>query len=114
MPGSDAFGLASRNDRRNLFRFRFIQPANGREGKQSGCVSPDEQFLQRADGLCLATDRTMRPLVRVPGEDVEMRPGTGVLDEALEEERGGDGTCKAVGRHVVDVRELRGELGIVR
>src|SRR5690349_21569702 len=76
-------------------------------------VALQQQLFERADRLRFAADRAMRTLVRAPGEDVEMRPRTGVLDKPPEKERGGDRAGKTVRRHVVDVGDLGRQPGIV-
>src|SRR5580704_18678443 len=49
-----------------------------------------EQLEQRAGRLDFAPGRSMGARSRVPGVDVEMRPGLCPLDEAAEEEWRGD------------------------
>src|SRR5690606_11179537 len=65
--------------------------------------SPGNDFLQRADSLGFSAHRPMRPFCRIPGKNVEMRPGLRLLHKALEEKRSRDGTGETVRRHIVHV-----------
>ena len=53
------------------------------------------------------------PVLRVPREDVEMRPGFRLLHETLEEQGSRHRAGEAVGRHIVDIGDLGGKLRLV-
>src|SRR5690606_30389849 len=65
-----------------------------------------EHAIGGADALVGSAEGPAGLRFRSPGEDVEVHPGAGVLDEALEEQRGGDRAGLPSVRHMVDVSNL--------
>src|SRR5216684_7234771 len=93
---------------------RYFAARSGRAGVRRGSsIAFSEQSVDRARGLAFAAFRPSRLRRRRPAVDIEMQPAFCVLDEALQEQRAGDGAGKRARRRVVDVGNLRIEPGIV-
>src|SRR6516164_9422929 len=61
--------------------------------RRESSIAFAQQLEDRACGLAFATLGTARFGLRRPGEDVDMQPALGMLDEALQEQRAGDRAC---------------------
>src|SRR5882757_1066812 len=93
---------------------RYFAARSGRAGVRRGSsIAFPEQFVDRAGGLAFAAFRPRRLRRRRPAVDIEMQPAFRVLDEALQEQRAGDGASEGARRRVVDVGHLRIEPAIV-
>src|SRR5690606_33784363 len=79
----------------------------------SGAVALANIGVDGADALIRGTHRAARTGLIDPGEDVEMRPVAGALDEALQEQRRHYRTSEATGAGIVHVRNLGIELAVV-
>src|SRR5450755_162966 len=82
--------------------------------RRGSSIAFPEQFVDRARGLALAALRARRPRRWCPAVDVDMQPAFRALDETLQEQRAGDGTCERASGSVVDVGDFRIEPGVVR
>src|SRR6267142_3493271 len=69
--------------------------------------------MDGAHTLRLRAHRATRPLLDVPGKEVDVQPARTVRHETLQEERGDDGTGVTAGRHIIDVRMLAREFIVV-
>src|SRR5258708_29265495 len=72
-----------------------------------------DQAVQGADALRLGTHRTTRPILCVPGVQIEVQPGWGCRDEPLEEQRSNDRAGERRRRNVAEVGNLARELVLV-
>src|SRR5882757_5949893 len=93
---------------------RYFAARSGRAGVRRGSsIAFPEQFVDRAGGLAFAPLGPRRLRRRRPAVDIDMQPAFRVLDEALQEQRAGDGASEGARRRVVDVGHLRIEPAIV-
>src|SRR2546422_10946469 len=93
---------------------RYFAARSGRAGIRRGSsIAFAQQFVDRARGLAFAAFRARRFCRWRPAVDVDMQPAFRVFDEALQEQRAGDGAGKRARRHVGDIGDLRVEPGIV-
>src|ERR1700692_202474 len=88
---------------------RYFAARSGRAGVRRGSsIAFAQQFVDGARGLAFTAFRPRRLRRRSPAVDVDMQPAFCALDEALQEQRAGDGAGERARRCVVDV----GDLGI--
>src|SRR5690349_21176492 len=93
---------------------RNLAAMSPRAGVRRGsAIAFAQKFVERAGALAFAAFGTARLRRRRPGEDVEMQPAPGVLDEALQEQRAGDRTGEAARGRIVDGGDLGIQPGIV-
>src|SRR5712691_2862468 len=93
---------------------RYFAARSGRAGIRRGSsIAFAQQFVDRARGLAFAAFRARRFRRWRPAVDVDMQPAFRVFDEALQEQRAGDGAGKGARRRVGDIGDLRIEPGIV-
>src|SRR4051812_17399031 len=76
-------------------------------------ISLFHHAVDRADALVSATEGAAGAGLWGPAEDVQMHPGPGVLDEALEEQRGGDRAGEGALADVVHIGDLGREHRLV-
>ena len=76
-----------------------------RTAEVSTAIPLAQQGIERTRHLAFAAVRARGLRARRPGIDVEMRPGLGGGDEAVEEQRGRDRSGEAAA-HIVDVGDL--------
>src|ERR1700687_3003071 len=94
---------------------RYFAARSGRAGVRRGSsIAFAQQFVDGARGLAFAALRAPRLRRGRPAVDIDMQPGFRVLDEALQEQRAGDGAGERAGRRVVDVGDFRVEPAVVR
>src|ERR1700687_3238972 len=94
---------------------RYFAASSGRAGVRRGSsIAFVQQFVDRARRLAFAALRAPRLGRWRPAVDVDMQPAFRLLDEALQEQRTGDGAGESTRRRVVDVGNLRIEPAIVR
>src|ERR1700743_2157239 len=87
---------------------RYLAATSGRAGVRRGSsITFAQQFVDRARGLAFAALRPGRPGLRCPAVDIDMQPVFRGFDEALQEQRAGDGAREPARRRVVDVGDLR-------
>src|ERR1700730_13035480 len=99
----------------STFPSRYFAARSGRAGVTRGSsITFAQQFVDRTRGLAFAAFRPRRFRRRRPAIDIDMQPAFCRLDEALQEQRAGDGACEAAGWRVVDVGHFRIEPRIVR
>src|SRR5580698_5960354 len=79
----------------------------------SSSIAVAQQAIDRTRGLALAALGAPRFGGRRPSIDIDMQPAPGRFDEALEKQSAGDRACKAAGRRIVDVGDLRLEPAVV-
>src|SRR4030081_2003499 len=93
---------------------RYFAARSGRAGVRRGSsIAFPEQFVDRARGLAFAPFGARRLRRRRPAVDIDMQPALCLLDEALQEQRAGDGAGERARRRVVDVGDFRIEPAIV-
>src|SRR5450631_4341617 len=91
---------------------RYFAARSPRAGVRRGSsIAFVQQFVDRARGLAFAALGAPWPGLRRPAVDVDMQPAFRSLDEALQEQRAGDGAGKRARRRVVDVGDLGVEPG---
>src|SRR6059058_4317693 len=74
---------------------RYFAARSGRAGIRRGSsIAFAQQFVDRARGLAFAAFRARRFCRWRPAVDVDMQPALRVFDEALQEQRAGDGAGK--------------------
>src|SRR5213076_3564367 len=87
---------------------------SGRAGVRRGSsIAFSEQSKDGARGLAFASLGTCRLRRRGPAIDVDMQPCFRALDEALQEQRAGDGAGEGARGRVVDGGDFRVEPGII-
>src|SRR5260370_24687349 len=93
---------------------RYFAARSGRAGVRRGSsIALAHQFVDRARGLAFAPLGPRRLRRRRPAVDIDMQPAFRILDEALQEQRAGDGAGERARRRVVDVGDFRIEPAIV-
>src|SRR3954470_21538777 len=93
---------------------RYFAARSGRAGVRRGsCIAFAQQFVDGSRGLAFAALRARRLRRWRPAVDIDMQPAFRLLDEALQEQRAGDGAGERAGRRIVDIADLRIEPGIV-
>src|ERR1700716_313148 len=93
---------------------RYFAARSGRAGVRRGSsIAFPEQFVDRARGLAFAPLGARRLGRWRPAVDIDMQPALCLLDEALQEQRAGDGAGERARRRVVDVGDFRIEPAIV-
>src|SRR5882724_9166573 len=93
---------------------RYFAARSGRAGVSRGSsIAFAQQFVDRARGLAFAALGPRRLRRWRPAVDIDMEPALCVLDEALQEQRAGDGAGEGARWRVVDVGDLRIEPGVV-
>src|SRR5262249_2736972 len=100
--------LAARSGRAGVTR-----GSSGSIGASGSTIARDQQRIERARGLALATLRPARSTALVPGVDVAVEPGPGGGGETAQEHRSGNRAGEAPARDVVDVGDLRFEQLVV-
>src|SRR5437762_5101700 len=77
------------------FPSRYFAARSGRAGVRRGSsIAFAQQFVDRTRGLAFAAFRARRFRRWRPAVDVDMQPAFRVFDEALQEQRAGDGAGK--------------------
>src|SRR3984885_1299649 len=93
---------------------RYFAARSGRAGVRRGSsIAFAQKLVDRARGLAFAALGPRRFRRWRPAVDVDMQPARGVLDEALQKQRAGDGAGEATRRRVVEVGDLGIEPAVV-